>query len=58
MPRVRFEPTIPVYERPTTFHALDREAIVIGIRKHHLLYSNLKQKETDQIGICLIPSSE
>jgi hypothetical protein len=25
-----FEPTIPVFERPKTFHALDRAATVIG----------------------------
>jgi hypothetical protein len=28
---VRFEPTIPVFERVKTFHALDRAATVIGI---------------------------
>jgi hypothetical protein len=27
---VRFEPTIPVFERAKTIHALDREATVIG----------------------------
>jgi hypothetical protein len=30
MPQVRFEPTIPVYEREKTVHALDRAATVIG----------------------------
>jgi hypothetical protein len=30
MPRVGFEPTIPVFERAKTFHALDRAASVIG----------------------------
>jgi hypothetical protein len=30
MPRVGFEPTIPVFERAKKIHALDREAIVIG----------------------------
>jgi hypothetical protein len=30
MPRVRFEPTIPVFERAKTVHALDRAATVIG----------------------------
>jgi hypothetical protein len=29
MPRVCFEPTIPVFERAKTVHALDREATVI-----------------------------
>jgi hypothetical protein len=31
MPRVRFEPMIPVFERAKTVHALDRTATVIGI---------------------------
>jgi hypothetical protein len=31
MPRVRFEPTIPVFERAKTVHALDRAAIVISL---------------------------
>jgi hypothetical protein len=30
MPQVRFEPTIPVFERAKTVHALDRAATVIG----------------------------
>jgi hypothetical protein len=30
MPRVGFEPTIPVLERVKTVHALDRAASVIG----------------------------
>jgi hypothetical protein len=30
MPRVGFEPTIPVFERANTIHALDRAATVIG----------------------------
>jgi hypothetical protein len=30
MPRVGFEPTIPVLEGANTFHALDRAATVIG----------------------------
>jgi hypothetical protein len=30
MPRVGFEPTIPVFEREKIFHALDRAATVIG----------------------------
>jgi hypothetical protein len=32
MPRVRFEPTIPVFERAKTVHALDRATTVIGSR--------------------------
>jgi hypothetical protein len=30
MSRVKFEPTIPAFERVKTFHALDREATVMG----------------------------
>jgi hypothetical protein len=30
--RVEFEPTIPVFERAKTVHALDRAATVIGLR--------------------------
>jgi hypothetical protein len=30
MPRVAFEPAIPVFERAKTVHALDRAATVIG----------------------------
>jgi hypothetical protein len=40
MPRVRFEPTIPAFERAKTVHALDRAASVIGIRNslHSIFY--------------------
>jgi hypothetical protein len=30
MPQVGFEPTIPVFERAKTIHAIDRPATVIG----------------------------
>jgi hypothetical protein len=30
MPRVGFEPTIPVFEREKKVHALDRAATVVG----------------------------
>jgi hypothetical protein len=30
MPRVGFEPTIPVFERAKTVHALDRAVTVVG----------------------------
>jgi hypothetical protein len=33
MPQLRFEPTIPVFERAKTFYALDRETTVIGVKK-------------------------
>jgi hypothetical protein len=31
MPRMGIEPTIPVFERAKTVHALDRAATVIGL---------------------------
>jgi hypothetical protein len=37
MTRVEFEPTITVFERAKTVHALDRAATVIGFSK--VLYS-------------------
>jgi hypothetical protein len=36
MPQLGFEPTIPVFERGKTVHALDRAATVIG--KHSASY--------------------
>jgi hypothetical protein len=41
MPRVRFEPTIPVFERAKTVHPLDRAATVIGSNNNNnnALYS-------------------
>jgi hypothetical protein len=38
MPRLGFEPTIPVFERAETVHALDRAATVTGIQMSTLLY--------------------
>jgi hypothetical protein len=35
MPRVGFEPTIPVFERAKTVHTLDRAATVINMGFHH-----------------------
>jgi hypothetical protein len=41
MPQVGFEPTIPVFERSKTIHALDCAANVIGIfRKLRRLNNN------------------
>jgi hypothetical protein len=40
MPQVGFEPTMPVFERAKTVHALDRAATLIG------LYLSLFYKET------------
>jgi hypothetical protein len=34
MPLAEFEPTIPVFKRAKTFHALDRAATVTGLRLH------------------------
>jgi hypothetical protein len=33
MPRLGFEPTIPVFERAKTFHALDHAATVMADKK-------------------------
>jgi hypothetical protein len=41
MPRVGFEPTIPVFERAKTVHALDRAVTPIGLL---VLYGDLKQR--------------
>jgi hypothetical protein len=37
MPLAGFEPTIPVFKRAKTFHALDRAATVTGIKKSNVL---------------------
>jgi hypothetical protein len=37
MPLAGFEPTIPVFKRPKTFHALDRAATVTGTRTTQLV---------------------
>jgi hypothetical protein len=36
MPLAGFEPTIPEFKRAKTFHALEREATVTGIRPFNL----------------------
>jgi hypothetical protein len=38
MPRVGLEPTIPVFERVKTVHALDRAAIAIGFERFYAVY--------------------
>jgi hypothetical protein len=40
MPGVGFEPTIPVFERAKTFHALDRADVVIGFHLLLILFSS------------------
>jgi hypothetical protein len=42
MPRVRFETTIPVFEREKTVHALDRAATEIGWEINRLSKSDYK----------------
>jgi hypothetical protein len=42
MPRVGFDPTIPVFERAKAFHALDHAAVVIGF----LLVESVKYIKT------------
>jgi hypothetical protein len=39
MPRVGFEPTIPVFGRAKTFRTLDRAATVVG--KEYICYKNI-----------------
>jgi hypothetical protein len=41
MIRVGFEPTIPVFERTKTVHALDRAASVIGMNMGHSHWESL-----------------
>jgi hypothetical protein len=43
MPRVGFEPMIPVFERAKTVHALDRAATVIGF----ILYTVKQNKQEE-----------
>jgi hypothetical protein len=50
MPRVEFEPTIPVFERAKTVHALDRAATVIGITNlYHLQNTKITRNQMSQI---------
>jgi hypothetical protein len=53
MPRVGFEPTIPVFERAKTDHARDRAATVIGTEtnyKHFTIY-NTNYNNFKKVGI-------
>jgi hypothetical protein len=43
MPQVGFEPTIPVFERAKTVHALERAATVIGICSTYMPYICIMQ---------------
>jgi hypothetical protein len=42
MPQVGFEPTIPVFEREKTVHALDRAASVIGKKQDYIDINDIK----------------
>jgi hypothetical protein len=37
MPRMEFEPTIPVFDRARTFHALDHAAIMVDIESIQII---------------------
>jgi hypothetical protein len=52
MPWVEFEPTIPVFERAKTVHALDREATVIGMLLRCSTYCDALP-ESRNIGGCI-----
>jgi hypothetical protein len=45
MPRVGFKPTIPVFERAKTFHALDRTATVKNEHKLQMFRNKILGKE-------------
>jgi hypothetical protein len=47
MPRMRFEPTIPAFERAKTFHALDRAATANGLL-HGCAVKNLTVRATKE----------
>jgi hypothetical protein len=50
MPLMRIEPTIPVFEREKTVHALDRAATVIGDFPHcHHNYTFLPKLVQDSL---------
>jgi hypothetical protein len=46
MPRVGFEPTIPVFERAKAVHALDRAVTVIDLFRFSIQYLLLTQEES------------
>jgi hypothetical protein len=47
MSPVGFEPTIPVFERAKTFHALDNAATVMFFQFHSLYYERIKYGVSD-----------
>jgi hypothetical protein len=57
MPRVGVEPTIPVFERTKTCHALDRVATIIGQTLNIVIYPLPEVKSFEQNQNChQIPS--
>jgi hypothetical protein len=50
MPRMGFEPTIPVFERANTVHALERAATVIGSFPKYCDMSTLCWMTTELLG--------
>jgi hypothetical protein len=56
MPRVRFEPTTPVFERAKTVHALHRAATVIGNWSCYrcLLFSTTTQERNRKINVSIL----
>jgi hypothetical protein len=51
MPRVGFEPTIPVSERAKTVHALDRATTVIGateIEGYEIMITRINGNQTSE----------
>jgi hypothetical protein len=59
MPQVRFEPTIPVFEREKTVRALDRTATVIGKWTPTYIFSNVddadRKIKVRATTICALP---
>jgi hypothetical protein len=57
MPRVGFEPTIPVFERAKTVHAVDCAATVIGFQSSLVVTNNFAEEsrssDTDGTSACL-----
>jgi hypothetical protein len=61
MPRVELEPTIPVFEKAKTVHALDRAAIVIGVCSFYKLKNSSnteQQRNYDYKGMDIIQNQE
>jgi hypothetical protein len=57
MPRVGFEPTIPVFERAKTVHAIDRRATAIGLIQYYApkLFAGVRATFSNKTGILISP---